>query len=109
MMREIVLKVGAEGGELTLLRERKNTGEEWQFRMERDESMLYDLLSEGDRGNIGEYLEHSGYVQSFHEGLSLLDRYEWFLLHPVQVHPDFLDAVLLEVRQRGGRASERHW
>jgi hypothetical protein len=108
MLREIVLEVGSEGGSLTLLRER-NADEDWRFRIERNEIALYDLLSKEDRGKTGDYFARTGYVQSFPEALSLLDRYPWFRLYPVRVHSEFLEAVLLEVRKRGGKTAETHW
>src|SRR5208282_2757906 len=96
MLCEVVLEVGAEGGSLTLRRERDADGD-WQFWVERNETALYDLLSEEDRSEIGGYFAQTGYVYSFHEALDLLDKYPWFRLYPVQVHPEFLDAVLLDV------------
>jgi len=108
MLREIVLEVGSEGGSLTLLRERDADGA-WQFRVERNETALYDMLSEDDRIGFGDYFARTGYVHSFHEALSLLDKYPWFHLYPLQVHPEFLDVVLREVRKRGGEAAELQW
>jgi hypothetical protein len=99
--REMVLEVGSEGGSLTLLRER-NAGGDWKFLMKTNESALYDLLSEEDRNKIGEYFAQTGYVHSFHEALGLLDRYPWSTLYPLEVHPEFLERVLLEVGKRGG-------
>jgi hypothetical protein len=74
LSREIVLKVGADGGWLTLLRA-QTTSKDWRFRVETNESALYDLLSEEDRREIGEYFSQTGYVRSFQEALHLLDRY----------------------------------
>ena len=107
IFREIVLEVGAEGGSITLLG-RRNADENWQFEMETNETALYDLLSEEDRNTIGEYAQ-SACVCSFHEALGLLDRYQWFSLYPLKVHPEFFDAVLLEVRKRGGPVEETRW
>jgi hypothetical protein len=84
MLREIVLEVGSEGGSLTLLRERDADGD-WQFLVERNETALYDILLEEDRIGIGDYFARTGHVRSFHEALSLLDKYPWFRLYPVQV------------------------
>ena len=107
-VREVVLQVGAEGGSLTLVRER--TGEEdWRFQMQRNEAALYDLDSEEDRGDKGDYSSQTDYVDSFHEGLHLLDEYEWFRLYPIEVHPEFLDAILLEVKKRGDPSDETRW
>jgi hypothetical protein len=108
IFREIVLEVGTEGGSITLLGER-NAGDNWQFQIETDESTLYDLLSEEDRNTIVEYCAQTVCVSSLHEALGLLDRYQWFSLCPLKVHPEFLDAVLLEVRKRGGPSEETRW
>ena len=107
-LRETVLEIGAEGGSITLLRERK-AGEDWQFQVETNESALYDLLSEADRNKIGEQFAETGYVRSFQEGMVLLDRYPWFRFHPLNVHPEFLNSVLIEVRKRGGTIEEARW
>jgi hypothetical protein len=108
ILRESVLEIGAEGGSVTILRERM-AGDVWRFQMKTDESTLYDYLLEEDQGmNL---VEQSGYVHSFHEALGLLnDTYPgWFRLYLLQVHPEFLDTVLLEVRKRGGPTEETRW
>ncbi len=108
-VRETVLEVGADGGSITLLRERK-AGEGWKFRMRTNESASYDMLSEEDANSIGEHLVQTGYVDSFEEALGLLDDgYRWFGLYPIEVHPEYLDAVLLAVRERGGTTEETRW
>ena len=105
---EVILEVGAEGGTLTLVRERIG-GAEWQFRMGRDEEAIYDLLLEEDRGKIGNYFARTECVKSFPEALNLLDKYPWFRLQRLYVHPEFLDAILLEVGIRGGVQQEARW
>jgi hypothetical protein len=70
---------------------------------------LYDLLSEDDRGEMGEYIAQTGYAHSFLEALSQFDRYPWFHLYPVRVHPEFLEAVLVEVGKRGGAHEAARW
>ncbi|MGA2724202.1 MAG: hypothetical protein ABSG79_17560 [Bryobacteraceae bacterium] len=107
MLREIVLKVGSEGGSLAILRER-DADEGWHFRIERNETALCDLLSEEDREG-GEHFAQTGYLHSFNRALAMLDRYPWSDLYPVEVHPEFLEAVLLEVRKRGGGTAEARW
>lgn len=77
--------------------------------MERDEAAMRDLLSEDDRTEAGNYSGQSESVNSFHEALDLLDKYPWFRLHPVHVHPEFLDEVFFEVRKRGGEQEETRW
>lgn len=104
---EVILQVGCEGASLTIIRERNITGD-WQFLSERNEVAIYDLLSEEDRSGFIA-CERSGYVSSFDEALRLLDHYRWFRLYPLEVHPDFLDHVLLEVTKRGGESQCTHW
>jgi hypothetical protein len=108
LSHEIVLEVGAEGGSLTLLRAKAKSGE-WQFWIERNETAVYDLLSEEDRGEIGKYFAQTGYVHSFQEALQLLDKYPWFRLYPVEVHREYRSFILAEVRKRGGASAESIW
>jgi hypothetical protein len=106
---ETVLQVGAEGGSITLLRERK-AGGDWQFRMATNELATYDMLSEEDLVGLGPAVRETGYVHSFREALGLLDDGpRWFGLYPIEVHPEYLDAVLRAVRERGGPTEEARW
>jgi hypothetical protein len=107
MLHEVVLEVGAEGGSITLVRER-NRNEDWWFRIETNETALRDVLSQGDQNGI-EFSSQTGYVHSFEEALRLLDKYPWFRLYPLEIHPEFIDAVLGAVRKRGGAAAETRW
>ncbi len=102
-LHEIVLEVGAEGGSITLLGERE--AGDWQFQMETQET--YDL-SEEDVG-VGENSAPIECVRTFHEAVAILDRYRWFGLQPLKVHPEFREAVLLAVRMRGGPTEETRW
>src|SRR5262249_7031765 len=99
---EIILKIGAEGGTVTISRERiaeKN----WQFRTKLDETTLYDMLSDEDRsGMTVKDFARTEYTLTFQEALKRLDVYKWFRLYPIDVHPEFLDTVLAEVGKRGG-------
>ena len=109
VLPEIVLEIGAEGGSLTILRERIAEGG-WQFRVKLNETTLYDMLSEEDRrGMRVEDFARTEYAHTFQEALSRVDRYQWFRLCPLQVHPEFLDAVLAEVEKRGGPDEVARW
>src|ERR1019366_3140665 len=109
VLPEIVLEIGAEGGSLTILRERIAEGG-WQFRVKLNETTLYDMLSEEDRrGMRVEDFARTEYAYTFQEALSRVDRYQWFRLCPLQVHPEFLDAVLAEVEKRGGPDEAARW
>ena len=109
VLPEIVLEIGAEGGSLTILRERIAEGG-WQFRVKLNETTLYDMLSEEDRrGMRVEDFARTEYAHTFQEALSRVDRYQWFRLCPLDVHPEFLDAVLAEVEKRGGPDEVARW
>ncbi len=97
---ETVVKVGAEGGSLTLTRARSREGE-WQFFVTTDEGTLLDLLSDEDRGNFGDGLSELGPVATWEEALILLDRHPWVELYPLVVHEEFQTAVWAAVVERG--------
>ena len=104
---EVILKVGACGGSLTILGERNAMGD-WRFLIAKNEVALVDMLLPEDRVGMVAY-ERSDYLSSLEKALKRLDRYPWFRLHPVEVHPDFLDQVLLEVKKRGGESQVEKW
>lgn len=109
VLPEIVLKIGAEGGSLTILRERV-VEQGWRFRVELNETTLYDMLSEEDqRGMRAEDFARFEYAQTFQEALGRIEKYQWFRLYPLQVHPEYLDAVLSEVRKNGGSDEVARW
>jgi hypothetical protein len=106
---EVILEVGADGGSFTLFRVVDTAGVR-RFRFGRDEMATYDMLSEEDRASIGkEQFVESNYCDSLEDALKLLDRYRWFGLYPIEVHPEFRDAILLEVKARGGADEEKRW
>ena len=94
-----VLQVGAEGGDVTLFGRRRSDGE-WQFaRVTNDQSWL--LLGEvGVAVNPTPAIDSLNWVGSWDEALQLMDRYPWARLHPVQVHPAFLERVRLAIDAR---------
>ena len=107
---EIIVTVGCDGGCLTI--EGKHYGDTgWQFRMVRNEMALYDdCVDDGGPGDIAGFLEHTDYLDSLAEALKLFDRYPyWPDLYVVEVHPEFVDEVLAEVRLRGGTSAEARW
>ena len=108
--KEIIVTVGCDGGCLTI--EGKHYGDTgWQFRMVRNEMALYDdCVDDGGPGDIAGFLEHTDYLDSLAEALKLFDRYPyWPDLYVVEVHPEFVDEVLAEVRLRGGTSAEARW
>ena len=106
--RETVVEVGCEGGSITLFRERK-LGGAWKFRMGTNESAMYDMLSEEDLVGLEAGITETRYVHSLDEALGLLDRYRWFGMVPLEVHPEYLGAVVSAVRERGGPQEAARW
>jgi HD domain len=106
-VRETIFEVGAEGGSLVVFRERNAQGM-WEYRAQRDETTMSDVLPD-EKFDKGVLFERSGPTGTFEDALSQLDRYPWFKLYPMQVHPDFARLVLREVRRRGGDEAAREW
>ena len=92
---EIILRIAAEGGGITLVGIRKEGG--WLFRRDvRD--WTPELLDE-------DWLAHeSRPVDSWEAALDLLDQYPWHVLSPITIHPAFRKAVFdaIEVRYDAG-------
>jgi hypothetical protein len=106
MFSEAILEVGADGGSLTVFGERAADGK-WSFRLARNELMLYE--SEGESGGRDLYIGQSEHFPSIQDALILMDKYPWHRLHPIEIHPEFFDAILSEVRKRGGEEEESRW
>jgi hypothetical protein len=107
---QIIVEVGAEGGSLTIEgKHYSDTG--WQFRMVRNEVALYDdCVDDEEPDDIAGFLERTDYLDSLGEALKLFDKYpNWIDLYVIEVHPEFVDEVLAEVRSRGGTSAEARW
>jgi hypothetical protein len=102
---ETIVEVGAEGGSLMI--EGKDCGDSgWQFRMVHNEMGLDDEEPYG----TAPVHEQTDYLDSLGEALRLFDKYPyWIDLCVIEVHPDFVDEVLAEVRSRGGTSTEARW
>ena len=101
-----ILEVGAEGGSITLNGEQNASGD-WAFWLVTDESMLYEEFKE----ELGEAAapRKTNRVSSFSSAMELLDVYPWISLYPLEIHPAFRSAILLEVRKRGTAEDEAEW
>ena len=93
------LKVGAAGGSVTLVG-RKVDGEQWQFaRVTVDQTE--ELLGETGDGVVRALsTENLEWVYSWGDALRLMDRYPWARLHPLAVHPEFVERVRVAVKER---------
>jgi len=97
----VLLKVGAVGGSVTLIG-RRGAGRGWQFaRITEDQTEA--LLGESANGVVQESsLPNLEWVASWENGLRLMDRYPWARLHPLVVHPEFVERVRVAVEERLG-------
>ena len=95
----VIVRVGAVGGSVTLLG-RKTRAAVWQFAqvtVDQTEALFGESGDGVDRAPVVESLE---WVDGWDEALRLLDRYPWARLHPVAVHPEFVDRVRVAVEER---------
>jgi|APLak6261663543_1056040.scaffolds.fasta_scaffold04683_2 hypothetical protein len=102
--REVILKVGAEGGSITLSGIRTSSG--WTFNLNTiDQTADFindaDLIDEMEQGQI---LKTSTTWQG---ALELLDKYPWTNLYPLNVHSEFGSKVLDAVTTRA-KSTENH-
>lgn len=100
--KQAVVRVGTEGGEVALVGVR--IGEEWNFRVEIDQSTLIGLLDEDDQVEIPE----RPWVDTWRKALKQLDIYPWHEMYPIDVHAEFRNRILkaLKTRQKKGAAVE---
>jgi hypothetical protein len=92
---EVIVKIGAEGGDLTLYGAR--TGDGWSFSLN-----LYDctpLLLDEDEGGAA-IQKRSSPTTSWKDAMTLLDKYPWARLYPLDVHPEFRRQIWSEVQER---------
>ena len=101
---EVIVKVLGEGGGVTLLRERTAAGRT-RFRVAKNDAS-YALLDEDEGG--GAVLEATELASDWVSALALLDRLcrNWPKLVPRQIHPEFAELFLEEVRKRAGRVEK---
>ena len=94
---EVIARIGAEGGELTLIGQR--TEEAWRFRLETDDCSA-EFLDEDDAAGLPSGVTASPWVNTWADAVALLDRYPWAELYPLAVHPEFHERVWEEVERR---------
>jgi len=95
MSDTIILKVGAEGGGITLYG-RRNANQKWEFRRVANDSwVLPDVVL-----NLYPPTPVPVWVKTWKEAVTLLDRNPWTKLVPLSVHSEFREEVLVEVTRR---------
>ncbi len=93
---EMLLKIGGEGGSLSIRRFRATDGT-WKFIFITDESTLADFLEEEDQIEL---VKKYSPVNSFEEALQLMNKYPWHEMHLITMHPEYAGAILLEKKER---------
>lgn len=93
-VNEVVLKVGAEGGDVTLVGRQALNGA-WQFARATEDQTEFLL---GDADAI--WCSESAWVDGWEAALTLMDRYPWAMLYPLTVHPEFVDRVRVAIEER---------
>jgi hypothetical protein len=105
--QELILKVGAAGGSLSIWSVNEKDGTR-SFLVKRNESTLKELMNSEDVDGIT-FKSKSGPLLSFADALVVLGRYPWYRLFPLFVHQDFIDPVLTAVRILGGEEELERW
>jgi len=105
--QELVLKIGAAGGSLSVWSVNAKDGTR-SFLVKQDETTLKELMTKEDASGIS-FKSKSGSLQSFTDALAVLGCYPWHLLYPLFVHQDFIDPVLAAVLNLGGEKESNRW
>jgi len=105
--QELVLKIGAAGGSLSVWSVNAKDGTR-SFLVKQDESTLMDFLNKEDASNFT-YNCETAQLCSFDDALAVLGRYPWHRLYPLFVHQDFIDPVLKAVVNLGGEEEANRW
>jgi len=97
-----VVKVGGEGGGMTLIGRRLDLTEAWEFRVERSSSFAAILDEEDGEGPAmtPPQPRKPVWVPTLAEAVAMLDVWPWAMLVPIEVHPEFQDELLVEATRR---------
>jgi hypothetical protein len=104
----VILRAGAEGGDVTLIGRTTDAGT-WAF------ARVTDDQTEALFGESGVQIEAppapkpDDWVESWDDGLRLMDRYKWARLHPLYVHPAFVERVRVAVEARLAKEPQDRW
>lgn len=96
---ETILEIAAEGGSLTLIGRQLAPGV-WQFAC-RVVDQTEALLGDPEPTPSGPSpVKSIPWVDGWEAGLQLLDRYNWLMMSPIAIHPDFAQKVATAIEQR---------
>jgi hypothetical protein len=105
--QELILKVGAMGGSLSVWSVSAKDGTR-SFLVKTDETTLKEFMDEEDANGLS-FKSETKPLPSFADALVALGRYPWHLFSPLLVHRDFIDPVLTAVMNLGGEAEVIRW
>jgi hypothetical protein len=105
--QELVLKVGAAGGSLSVWSVNAKDGTR-SFVVKTDESTLKEFMDEEDANGLI-FKSETGALHSFADALIVLGRDPWHLFSPLFVHQDYIDPVLTAVMNLGGEKEVNRW
>lgn len=95
---ETIFSVGA-GGIISLCGQRQSDGV-WLFFLDTDESFHADVLPEEDKEGLV-FKQRNQLSNSLEKALEQMDeKYPWYLLYPVSIHPEFFDVIFENVKKR---------
>jgi hypothetical protein len=99
-MRQVILQILGEGGELTLIGE--NTPKGWTYTLAIVDQTL-TFIEEG-----GEISGIRGTAKTWRGALKLLDIFPWHMLSVVHVHPEFAERILQAASARLANEKSSH-
>jgi hypothetical protein len=105
--QELVLKVGAMGGSISVWSVNAQNGTR-SFAVKTDESTLKEFMDKEDTNGLS-FKSETGSLHSFADALIVLGRDPWHLFSPLFVHPDYIDPVLSAVMNLGGEKEVNRW
>lgn len=105
--QELILKVGAAGGSISLWSVTAKDGSR-SFVVTTDESTLKDLMTEEEAEGLA-FKSKTAPLHSFADALIALGHYPWHLLYPMFVHQDFKDVIFTAVMDLGGEKEVSRW
>ena len=104
----VIVRAGAEGGDVTLLGRTTEAGT-WVFARVTDDQTEALFGESGTEMTAPPALKPDDWVESWDDGLRLMDRYKWARLHPLYVHPAFVERVRVAVEERLAKEPQDRW
>lgn len=98
-----MLEVGDEGGSLAI--EGLKAARGWRYRLHRQEQTSRVFLDEGHKDDDS----ITGWLKSWDAAIDQLDRYSWAKLHPLEIHPEFVDQVSASLKTRLPVSEREAW